>query len=468
MVIENALKKYLSTLFLCFSATFLVFAQGIVPSAALQHATVSAIISDAATGKTIASYEPERSVTPASITKLITTATALELLDSTFCFETAVAYDGTFSNGTINGNLYIIGSGDPSLGSRFVNDYYFLNRWCQQLKSLGVRHITGNIVADASVYDSDPIPSRWIWEDMGNYYGAGVYGLSVFDNTLNISMRSGDVGTQPTILKVTPHIDGLELYNLAHSTKTPMDSAFVRGMAYDNRRWIVGAVPANRGQFLLKGDIPNPPLCLAEQFAALLRHYGVTIDGTFSDHATNTLPRTTLFVHKSEPLSTLVRVTNFTSNNNYAEHIFRRLAVQNGTPASNNTAIAVAKKFWQQHGISFDGVSLNDGSGLSPLDAFSADFLNQILLKMYHSPQFPAYLNSIPLAGKEGTVKKFLTQNKTAQIHAKSGSMAGVQSYAGYIVKGGKTYTFCIIVNHFDSRKQVRKEIESWILKAVE
>ena len=461
------MKKYLFTLILLVSATFSAFAQGIVPSDALQHATVSAIISDAETGKTIASFEPERSVTPASITKLITTATALELLDSTFRFETAVAYDGTFANGTIDGNLYIIGSGDPSLGSRFVNDYYFLNRWCQQLKSLGVRHITGNIVADASVYDSEPIPSKWIWEDMGNYYGAGVYGLSVFDNTLNISMRSGDVGTQPTILKVTPQIEGLELYNFAQSTQTPMDSAFVRGMAYDNRRWIVGAVPANRGQFLLKGDIPNPPLCLVEQFAALLRRYGVTIDGTFSDHVANTLPRTTLFVHKSEPLSALVRVTNFTSNNNYAEHIFRRLAAQNATPASNNASIAVVKNFWQQRGISFDGISLNDGSGLSPMDAFSADFLNQILLKMYHSPQFPAYLNSIPLAGKEGTVKNFLTQNKTAQIHAKSGSMAGVQSYAGYIVKGRKTYTFCIIVNHFDSRKQVRKEIESWILNVV-
>ena len=461
------MKKYLFTLILLVSATFSAFAQGIAPSAALQHASVSAIISDAETGKTIASLEPERCVTPASITKLITTATALELLDSTFRFETVVAYDGTFANGTIDGNLYIIGSGDPSLGSRFVNDYYFLNRWCQHLKSLGVRRITGNIVADASVYDSDPIPSKWIWEDMGNYYGAGVYGLSVFDNTLNISMRSGDVGTQPTILKVTPQIEGLQLYNLAQSTKTPMDSAFVRGMAYDNRRWIVGAVPANRGQFLLKGDIPNPPLCLAEQFAALLRHYGVTIDGTFSDHATNTLPRITLFVHKSEPLSALVRVTNFTSNNNYAEHIFRRLAAQNATPASNNAAIAVEKNFWQQRGISFDGISLNDGSGLSPFDAFSANFLNQILLEMYHSPQFPAYLNSIPLAGKEGTVKNFLKQNKTAQIHAKSGSMAGVQSYAGYILKGGKTYTFCIIVNHFDSRKQVRKEIESWILKVV-
>ena len=122
------MKKYLFTLILLVSVTFSAFAQSIVPSAALQHATVSAIISDAETGKTIASFEPERSVTLASITKLITTATALELLDSTFRFETVVAYDGTFVNGTIDGNLYIIGSGDPSLGSRFVNDYYFLNR----------------------------------------------------------------------------------------------------------------------------------------------------------------------------------------------------------------------------------------------------------------------------------------------------------------------------------------------------
>lgn len=440
----------------------------IAPSSHLRQANISLVVTDAETGETVASYTPERCATPASITKLLTTATALELLGDDFRFTTTVAYDGTFANGTIDGNVYIVGGGDPSLGSKHVNDNYFLNRWCQQMKALGVRRITGNIVADASLYDIESVPPKWTWEDMGNYYGAGVFGLSVYDNTLNILMRSGADGTQPTILNVTPQITGLQLFNYAKSNHTEMDSAYVYGMPYDNRRWIVGAVPANRGQFLLKGDIPNPPLCVAEHFAAQLRTYGIAVEGTYTDRSDSKLPRTTLFTHHSEPLSELCKITNFMSNNNYAEHIFRQLAARPNATASNNAAIDAEKRFWRARGVNFQGISINDGSGLSPMDGFSAEFLNKILLLMFRSPNYQTFLHSIPIAGREGTVKPFLRNNTTAEVHAKSGSMSGVQSYAGYIVKGAKTYTFCIIVNNFDTRRQVRREIESWLTEIIE
>lgn len=440
----------------------------IVPSPHLRQANISLVVADAETGETVASYTPERCATPASITKLLTTATALELLGGDFRFATTVAHDGTFANGTIDGNVYIVGGGDPSLGSKFVNDSHFLNRWCQQMKALGVRRITGDIVADASVYETEAVPPKWVWEDMGNYYGAGVFGLSVYDNTLNILMRSGADGTQPTILNVAPQIAGLQLFNHAKSNQTEMDSAYVYGMPYDNRRWIVGAVPANRGQFLLRGDIPNPPLCMAEHFAARLRDFGIAVEGTYTDRSSGQRPRATLFTHYSEPLSELCKITNFASNNNYAEHIFRQLAAQPNATATNNAAIEAEKRFWQTRGIDFQGISINDGSGLSPMDGFSAEFLNKILLLMFRSPNYQTFLHSIPIAGQEGSVKQFLRGCKTAEVHAKSGSMSGVQSYAGYIVKGAKTYSFCIIVNNFDTRRQVRREIESWLLDIIE
>lgn len=459
--------KRTNTISLLLLLATLVGATDIVPTQHLRQANISCIITDAETGQTIASYMPERCATPASITKLLTTATALELLGDDFRFATTVAYDGTFANGTIDGNVYIIGAGDPSLGSKYVHDSYFLNRWCQQMKKLGIRRITGNIVADASVYEWEAVPPKWTWEDIGNYYGAGVYGLSVYDNTLNILMRSGAEGTQPTILNITPQIEGLQIFNHAKSNKTEMDSAYVYGMPYDNRRWIVGAVPAERGQFLLKGDIPNPPLCIAEQFTTRLRDFGIAVDGTYTDRSESRRPRATLFTHYSEPLSELCRITNFTSNNNYAEHIFRQLAAQPNTTATNNAAIETEKRFWQTRGIDFRGVAIHDGSGLSPMNGYSAEFLNNILLMMFRSQHYTTFLNSIPLAGHEGSVRQFLRSNKTAEVHAKSGSMSGVQSYAGYIIKGTKTYTFCIIVNHFDTRKQARREIETWLLDVI-
>ncbi len=435
----------------------------------LRQANISFIVSDAASGRTIASIAPERCATPASITKLITTATALETLGAKFQFVTKVAYDGTFHDGVIDGNVYIIGSGDPSLGSRHVkNAYYFLENWCQKMRQAGIKKITGNIVADASVFDHEAVPPRWTWEDIGNYYAAGVYGLSAYDNTLNILMRSDAEGTQPTILNVTPKIADLQLYNHAKSTKTEMDSAYVYGMPYDNRRWILGAVPANRGQFLLKGDIPNPPLCVAQLFKERLQAYGIEISGNFTDEIGKNGKRTLLFEHRSRPLSELCRITNFISNNNYAEHIFRRMSVKNGCVGSNNGAIKCVTDFWKANGVDFQGISLNDGSGLSPMNAFSADFLNAILLKMSKSPNFETFLATIPIAGKEGSVTKFLTANKTAEVHAKSGSMDGVQSYAGYIIKNGKIYTFCLIINNFETRRSARKTMAKWLLDVIE
>lgn len=434
----------------------------------LRHAGISAIVSRTDDGTTVAALSPERSATPASITKLVTTATALEMLGADFRFVTGIACDGTLRDGTLDGNLYIVGDGDPSLGSRYTGETDFLSHWCEKLQQCGIRKITGNIVADASIYDRAALPPRWTWEDIGNYYAAGVFGLSVCDNTISITMRTGAVGTQPTILDVAPHPHGLQLDNQTIVTHTKTDSAYIYGMPYDNRRLMTGAVPANRSRFVLKGDLPNPPLCAAELLAARLKAAGIAIEGIATDCLPDTRKnRKILFRQQSQPLSELCRIINFNSNNNYAEHLLRRLAPRTDAPATHNAALRAVTDFWKRRGIDFGGVSLNDGSGLSPMNAFPATFLNDILLQMAKSPRFDTFLASIPIAGKEGSVVNFMKTEKSAEIHAKSGSMDGVQAYAGYIVKNGTTYSFCIMVNHFDRRQEARHAIEQWLQQII-
>ena len=434
----------------------------------LRHAGISLIVSETTGGTTIAALNAERSATPASITKLMTTATALEMLGDDFRFATAIACDGTLHDGTLDGNLYIVGDGDPSLGSRYTGETDFLNHWCEKLRQCGIRQIGGDIVADASIYDRTALPPRWTWEDIGNYYAAGVFGLSVFDNTIGITMRTGAVGSRPTILDVAPHPHGLQLDNQLVVTHTKTDSAYIYGIPYNNRRLMTGAVPENRSRFVLKGDLPNPPLCAAEQLAAQLRANGIAIAGTATDQPKpEGGARTILFEHRSQPLSELCRIVNFNSNNNYAEHLLRRLAPRTDAPATHNAALQAVTDFWKRRGIDFGGVSLNDGSGLSPMNAFPATFLNDILIQMAKSPHFDTFLGTIPRAGKEGSVAHFMKTEKSADIYAKSGSMDGVQAYAGYIVKNGTTYSFCIMVNHFDRRQDARRAIEQWLHKII-
>lgn len=443
----------------------LLMARPLTIPAELENATISLIVTDVKTGKNVLEHHSNQSAMPASITKLITTATALELLGPDFQFTTTIAYDGTLSNGLLNGNLYIIGSGDPTLGSSYFNDENFLDKWCERLKKIGIKEISGNIIADASIYDNEPISVRWTWEDIGNYYAAGVYGVSVFDNTTHITLSSKELGSTPEIISIRPSIPNLELFNELKSTKIKIDSAYIYGMPYDNRRWLRGEIPANRERFLIKGDIPNPPLYLAELFKNELVKSNIAVKGVATDKFPSNVNRRTLFEHQSPTLVEICKITNFVSNNNFAEHIFKQLALQSSTVATNSIAKNVLIEFWSIRGINTKGVALNDGSGLSPMNAFPATFVNEILKYMMHSKNAQQFIETLPRAGVEGTVKNFLTDKpSTCAIHAKSGSMAGVQSYAGYIHTKNEIYSFCVIVNNYNgSRAQLRKTIEQWL-----
>ncbi|MFT3753018.1 MAG: D-alanyl-D-alanine carboxypeptidase [Paludibacter sp.] len=164
----------------------------------LENANVSLLVSDANTGQALYQFRPKSLATPASTMKLVTTATALELLGPDFCFETKLEIDGKVSADSIlAGNLYIHGGGDPTLGSEKLGEKDFFPQWIQAVKNAGIKKITGQIIADATLFDDEGVNPRWTWEDMGNYYAAGAYGISYMDNTYKLVLQSGQEGTTP-------------------------------------------------------------------------------------------------------------------------------------------------------------------------------------------------------------------------------------------------------------------------------
>ena len=435
----------------------------------LENANISLLVKDLATNKTIYQFRSNSSTIPASTMKLVTTATALELLGPKFCFQTKLEIDGTLnSNGVLNGNLIIKGGGDPTLGSEHLGDKDFLTKWVEEVKRAGIKKITGRIIADATLYDDLGVNPKWTWEDIGNYYAAGAYGISYMDNTYQLVLRSGAEGSTPEILRIVPEMPAMTFENHLKSTTIEFDSAYFYGAPHSYLRSIHGEIPANRMEYIIKGDIPNPGLLLAEHFHDKLVENGIAIHELPSDIVTESFGRRVIMVYESPQLSEIIKETNVHSNNGYAEQIFRYLATTKNKIATSNGAVQVVRSFWKAKGLPVDQLFMYDGCGLSPVDAVSSQFFVDMLMYMQTiSPNKEAFFNSLPVSGKSGTLTNFL--QKTAlqgKVHAKSGTISRVKCYAGYVDTKGKNYVFAIMVNNPNgTSKAVNKKIEEFLLK---
>ena len=435
----------------------------------MENANISLLVKELDTNKTIYQFRSNNVTIPASTMKLVTTATALELLGPTFCFQTKLEITGTLSSsGVLNGNLYIRGGGDPTLGSEKIGDPNFLTKWVEAVKRVGIKKINGQIVADGTLYDEEGVNPKWTWEDIGNYYAAGAYGISYMDNTYRLVLRSGFEGTTPEILRTIPEIPLLSFDNHLTSTDIESDSAYFYGAPNSNHRVIRGEIPANRMEFIIKGDIPNPSLLLAEHFQDRLKQVGISITEMPSDIVSKTVPRKVILVHVSPPLSDIITEANVHSNNGYAEEIFRYLALNSNSVATSNGAIREIRSFWKEKKLSVNQLFMYDGCGLSPVDAVSSNFFVELLTYMKtRSLNKEVFYNSLPVSGKSGTLTNFLAKTSLqGKVHAKSGTISGVKCYAGYIEKNNKTYVFSILVNHFNgTSKAVTKRMEEFLLQ---
>ncbi|MEM9990218.1 MAG: D-alanyl-D-alanine carboxypeptidase/D-alanyl-D-alanine-endopeptidase, partial [Bacteroidota bacterium] len=170
----------------------------------LQAGAFSMTAIDIASGEVIATYAPDKSLIPASSLKVITTATALSLLGADFQFKTELQYDGILENGVLNGNLYIKGYGDPTLASDQMKGATSLKplmkTWAAAIQKAGIRQITGKIIGDDTYFDGVLAGDMWSWADLGNYYGAGAWGLNLHENFYYLDFQQvNQLGQTPKV-----------------------------------------------------------------------------------------------------------------------------------------------------------------------------------------------------------------------------------------------------------------------------
>ena len=415
-------------------------------------------------GKVIASHNENQALPPASVMKLISTAVVTDFLGSDYQIETRLSYSGKINEtGILEGDIIVEGNNDATLGSEYLNanKEEFLEEWTTAIKKQGIKSVKGSIVVLDDRAAVPLIPGQWIWEDLGNYYAPCVYGISVFDNTFRMTLKSGKQYENAVVVKIEPEMKNLSFTNNILISNREKNNVYINGISYSYDRWLNGTMKENQSSYLVKAEIPDPALFLGNYFTHYLKKNAILIAGAPTTSRLGYIaPDNRKKIHStfSDSLKKIIQVTNFRSNNHYAEyltHIFQQ---------ASGTSI---RDYLSSKGIDADGQFIYDGSGLAPANAISASFLTDVLIYMKKkSLSFEAYYRSIPLAGKEGTVTSFLkgtSLERKARI--KSGSIANVQSYAGYIEHNGKQYAFALIVSNFTGqRAELRKQMERLLL----
>jgi D-alanyl-D-alanine carboxypeptidase/D-alanyl-D-alanine-endopeptidase (penicillin-binding protein 4) len=468
------MKKYILFSFL-FIANCLIAGNPVddfINNRLLENANVSLMVKDLKSDRVIYEYRSRNSIIPASTMKLVTTATALELYGADFRFETILEYDGNISTDSIlNGNLYIRGCGDPTLGSEKMGDINFLNQWVNAIRKAGIKRINGKIVADATIWDDEGVNPKWTWDDIANYYAPGAYGISYLDNTFRVVLRSGNLGTSPEIIRIAPEIPGLVLDNRLKSSSINFDSAYFYGAPKSLNRSIYGQIPAARTAFTIKGEIPNPPMLLAKHLHERLLQSKIFISSMPADKAEYNTIRKPIYSHFSPPLSQIITEINVKSNNHYAEQLFRSLSRNNQSATTTKDAIQNIRAFWRAKGLPVSQLFQLDGSGLTPTNAVSAQFYVDLLSYMHNRSKYKEqFYKSLAVSGETGTLAAFLVKTPLkGKVKAKSGTISRVKSYAGYIEVNDRTLVFAVMVNNANGNStQVTKKIEEFLLSVAQ
>jgi len=459
----------------CQNARIQDFMDGFVKREIFRHATISASVLEVNGEKEILDYQKDKVLVPASSLKLFTTFSALHYLGEDYTYKTHLDYSGQIlEDGTLEGDIYIIGSGDPTLGSsKFSGHLNFpdlISDITNKIKSAGITCVSKNIVADESIFNSYPISPSWQWNDLGNYYAGGSWGVNINDNQYFVFFgQQAAEGMIPKLKRYGPKIPNLILQNEVETGKAGSgDQAYIFGGPYDYTKRIVGTIPPGTKEFVIKGSIPDPPLFLAYHIQLALKKKKVKVDEykTIFEWTGIKPKMNRIGSYESPKLKTIVRRANQESNNLYCEALLKTIGLKKSGRGSGTDGIKAVEDYMKSLSVDISGIRLEDGSGLSTRNAISSHMMSDFLKGIANSLTLEKATSFLPKAGIEGTVKSLLRNSPAkGRVWAKSGSMEGVMSYSGYIkTRSGKWVSYCIVVNGFDQKlTMIRIELQDFL-----
>jgi D-alanyl-D-alanine carboxypeptidase/D-alanyl-D-alanine-endopeptidase (penicillin-binding protein 4) len=414
----------------------------------LKNATWGFVVYDPKTKKVISSYNENTPLVPASTTKLLTTETALNLLGENYRWMTQLEYSGTIDeNGTLNGNLYVVGSGDPSLGTNKAGAWSYrdiISDFMGGLSREGIRKINGDIIIQTALFKGNitRLPENVVWLENNNYY------LPVG------TTREIDPANEKLIVKKSGSVSDKKYFYV---------SPYANQMVYAEKY---------SGDGILTTKLPDAPAYLANSFRTTLVKSGIGVTGKVTPKMTDAAPESRKLVaaYKSPTLGDIIFYTNQHSDNSLAEALLKTVGFQKmGDQTSESGRIVVTNHLKDE---SFDMIGLNymDGSGLSRSNNITPISQVKFLTSLMEEKYYKTYFTSLPVGGQSGTLKRMFIGTGNGQVFAKTGTLNKVKALAGYLkTNSGKTLVFSLMVNNYSgSVDMVKKRMEKILEPALD
>ena len=363
-----------------------------------------AIVVSLTRGDTLFSHNADAMMEPASTMKMYTSAVALDRFGPDFTFKTPVFRDGTVgADGTLNGNLYLKGVGDPSLSSRFWHEEAPMDALAKQVAAAGIKRVHGDVVGDASAFDDKLVPDGWKSSYLGAAYAARVSGLSLNENLVWVAVHPEN---GKAVVALEPASTTIPLENNVRLVGGS-GSSISAARRSDGGITVRGSIGANSGPVKYSLVADNPPLFATGALRAALQKAGITVDGQ-TRLATAPSGATEVASIASPPLSEIIGEMDRESINLYAELLFRAAAhAATNQPGSAETGLANLREFMAKKvGTSPNFVDVADGSGLSQLDKVTPRSMAQLLGYAHRSEWAPVFHAALPVDGESGTLKR--------------------------------------------------------------
>ena len=405
----------------------------------LRNANWGFVVYDPKTKKIISSYNENASLIPASTTKLLTTETAMNLLGEKFTWVTQLEYSGTIEEGVLNGNLYIVGSGDPSLGTSKAGASSYggiISDFIAAIKEKGIKKVNGDIIIQTGVFKmnkSQLLPESIVWLENGNYY------LPV-GTTREINPQNEKLIAK----KANPFSENKNYYYI---------SPYIGEMVYADKF---------EGGYLTT-KLPDAPAYLANNMRATLVKSGFPVGKVVTRTIdTNPEKREIIIAYHSPTLADIVTYTNQRSDNALAEATLRMVGFQKIGDQTLEAGRTVVNNHLKSVGFDTEGLNYYDGSGLSRANVVTPISQVKYLANLMNEKYYKSFYESLPIGGQTGTLKRMFNTTGNGQVFAKTGTLNKVKTLAGYMkTNSGRTLVFSLLINNYaGSVDQVKNRME--------
>lgn len=409
----------------------------------MRSAIASIYVVDEATGAVVFDKNSRIGLAPASTQKIITAATAYELLGKDFRFLTKFGFAKGIKSGRLHGDVIVLPSGDPTLGSwrwKRTSEDSAIHRIATAIAKTGIQSFD-RFAVNKIGYDDEAIPGGWMWEDIGNYYGAGATALNWRENQYDLLLKSGEkLGDSVSIIGTKPPLYDYPLVcKLRSAAKGTGDNSIIYFSLTTNNGVVRGTIPVGEERFVVSGAMPSAEHQFLATLTDSLAHRGIAkafADVPFTESVDTV--KQVFHTETSPPLDSIIYWFLKRSINLYGEALAKQIAVATHRPFTSEDGADAAAKHWSSKGIGIDGTELNiaDGSGLSPLNRVTTHAQVSVLQYAKKQAWFEGYLAAFP---------------EFNGMKLKSGTINRVKSFCGYHTsKAGAKYIVSFIVNNYN------------------